>query len=173
VWPLLQPGQDPEGVPARVAFHLHRLGLRSTALAHVLGLSDPRYVADYVQGRADLTEQQAIQFAHLVQVPAEDLLRPLTADEAFAWRFYRISAANHRTVWQRARAAWQSSDLSMSQAATIMGFSSTYVSLALKPDGRRRILSFPPASHLANHCSFPADSLIAGLADPNPSNLQR
>ena len=90
MWPLLQPGQDPEGVPARVAFHLHSFGLRSTGLANVLGIS-ARYATDYLQGRVDLTEQQAIQFARLLQVNPAELIRPLTPEEAAEWRFYRIS----------------------------------------------------------------------------------
>jgi hypothetical protein len=137
VWPLLQLGQDPEGVPARVAFHLHSFGLRSTGLANVLGIS-ARYATDYLQGRVDLTEQQAIQFARLLQVNPAELIRPLTPEEAAEWRFYRISASHHVAVWQRARATWQHQGYSLSAAARLMGFTPAYVCLALQPDGRRR-----------------------------------
>jgi hypothetical protein len=169
VWPLLQPGQDPDGVSARMAFHLYRLGLRSTALSSLLGITDQRYVADLVQGRHALTERDVADFARIVQVHPDELLRPLTADEAYAWHFYRVSAANHVKVWHRARDAWQVQGMSLSGAARVMGFSPTHVCLALKPASRRRILALPPAARLAEACALPAgvDTFITGLEDPN------
>jgi antitoxin component HigA of HigAB toxin-antitoxin module len=157
-----------------VAFHLHSFGLHSTGLASVLGIP-ARYATDYLQGRVDLTEQQAIQFARLLQVTPAELIRPLTPEEAAEWRFYRISASHHVAVWQRTRFAWQSHGLSMNQAASSMGFTAPHVCLALKPEGRRRILPLPSAVKLATSCDLPAGAktFIADLTDPNPNNLQR
>jgi hypothetical protein len=153
-----------------MAFHLYRLGLRTTALSSLLGITDQRYVGDFVQGRNALNERHVSDFARLVQVAPEELLRPLTADEAEAWRFYRISAAHHVTVWHRARDAWQVQGLSLSGAARVMGFSPTHVCLALQPHRRRRILALPPAARLADACALPtgAEHFITGLEDPNP-----
>jgi predicted transcriptional regulator len=152
-----------------VAFHLRSFGLRSTGLASVLGIS-PRYATDYLHGRVELTEHQAINFARLLQISPDDLIRPLTPQEAAEWRFYRISAAHHVAVWQRARSIWQDHGYSLSAAARLMGFTPAYVCLALQPDGRRRTLSWPPALRLADTCRLPAgpETFIDGLEDPNP-----
>jgi plasmid maintenance system antidote protein VapI len=152
-----------------VAFHLRSLGLHSTGLASVLGIP-ARYATDYLHGRVDLTEHQASQFARLLQMSPDDLIRPLTPEEAAEWRFYRISAAHHVAVWQRARSTWQDHGYSQLAAARVMGFTPAYVCQALQPAGRRRTLSWPPALRLADACRLPAgpETFIDGLDDPNP-----
>jgi hypothetical protein len=155
-----------------VAFHLHSFGLRSTALSTVLGISKPHLFADYVHGRIALTERDAADFARFVQVPPDELLRPLSDDEAFAWRFYRISAAHHVTIWHRARDTWQLHGMSLSGAARVMGFSPTHACLALQPGSRRRILPLPPATRLADACAIDVRTFIAELDDPNPNQRQ-
>jgi hypothetical protein len=154
---------------------LHRLNLRSTALCAALATRDQRFAWDVVQGRLHLSERDAQALAAAVHLPSQELMRPLTAQEASEWRFYRISAAHHDVVWRRARDAWQRRGLSLTQAAHVMGFSPTHASLALKPDTRRRILALPPAARLADACALAAgaETFIIELDDPNPTKSDR
>jgi hypothetical protein len=109
------------------------------------------------------------------KLPFHELTRHLTDEEVAAWRFYRVSAAHHAIVWQRARDAWQQRGLTLTEAARVMGFTPAHSSLALKPDSRRRILALPPAARLADACALPAgaETFIIGLEDPNPAKSDR
>jgi hypothetical protein len=153
-----------------VAFHLSRLQLRSTALCSALPATQ-RFAADVVQGRLNLSPRDVQAIAAALQLPIEDLLRPLTPEEAGAWRFYRISAAHHAVVWGRARDMWLKHRMTMSDAARVMGVSPAIPSQALHTRNPRRvILTLPPAAKLADACVVPAgaEHFITGLEDPNP-----
>lgn len=164
-WPLLTPTQDPDGVPARFAYHLRRLGLTTTALKMLLPPRHHRLLNDYVAGRAPVVAKDVLAIASQLQLPPDDLLRPLTADEDRAWDFYRVSAANRSVVWGRASAAWSTLAINQREVADLMGLSATVVSSAAL--GRtKHILDYPPAARLAEACKLPdgAHSLIAGLS---------
>jgi hypothetical protein len=152
-----------------VAFHLRRLQVHSTALCSALPAKH-RFAADVVQGRLNLSTRDVAAIAAALQLPTEDLLRPLTAEEAGAWRFYRISAAHHAVVWGRARDTWLKHGMNMSAAARVMGVSPAIPSQALHVRTPRRILTLPPATRLADACALPAgaEHFITGLEDPNP-----
>lgn len=163
-WPLLRPGQDPEGLEARVAFHLHRLRLTGKQLRD----SSPRYDhSDLVQARCTLTPDDIAELAAALNITATDLSRPLTASERHEWDFYRYSAFNAGEVWQRAARLWRDRGFSDAQAATFMGLDPSIVAKNLR-SGRRpgnKVLTFVRVEQLLLAVRAPGgpEQLIASL----------
>jgi len=146
-WPLLADGQDPNGLEALVAYHLHRLRLTGRALAPVRYLSRPG-LQDLTQARRPLSDHKAALLAQALNVPPEELTRPLTSDEATAWAFYRASARAPRYVWRQAQSLWRSAGPSNRQAANVMGLPQHAPANALNLRRRPITLTFPPALRL-------------------------
>lgn len=166
-WPLLAQGQDPEGLEARVAFHLHRLKLIGHRL-RALGY-DPNDAADLAAARMPLRLSAISALAARLELDRAELTRPLTHDEQRVWAFYRASAADPSTVWRNARAIWRA-HYSDQQAADIMGLN---VSLVWRATARGRVvLSFERAARLTTALNI-ADGPEAFLPRPARNDAQR
>lgn len=98
--PVLPSGVAIDALEARIAFHLHRLGLTGTALSTVTeSRSD---AADIAAARVRLSSQEAERLALRLGVPSSELTRPLRPEETDAWTFYMRSAAKGPEMWLRA-----------------------------------------------------------------------
>lgn len=164
-WPLLRPGQDPDSLEARVAFHLHRLRLTGKRLRDASGRHDH---SDLVQARITLTAADVAVLAHILGLAPDDLSREPTSAESSEWRFYRYSAFNAGEVWQRAARLWRARGYSDKQAATFMGIDPALVVKNLKAGNRtgNKVLTFHRVARLLAAIGAPGDpdQLIAGLS---------
>jgi hypothetical protein len=154
-WPLLEDGQDPDGLEARVAFHLHRTGFVGARLAASSFLSRPD-LQSLAQGRLAISADDVIALARSLGLPPRQLLRSLDADEAACWRFYRTSARHRVHVWRRARACWETAGVSARLAASIMRIRNQSLTQALEDRARGRVLACEPASKLTSALEMPA-----------------
>ncbi len=66
------------------------------------------------------TQTRVADIAESLNVPAGELIRDLTEDEAREWAFYRTSAQHRTEVWRSAQYLWNRSGLSLRQAAKVM-----------------------------------------------------
>lgn len=181
-WPLLRTDQSPDTVSARLAFHLHRLGLTGRTLIDAHPIISPQRAADLTLGRLPLQLSNVPGFAALIGVPAEELTRPLTNAEHAEWFFYRVSARHAASVWASARATWCLHDLSVRQAATAMDLHHSFVLRNSNPRARNiSPLTLPPASRLTTalsttygpECFLPEryrDELSAWLLSSSPND---
>jgi len=147
-WPLLEDGQDPGSLQARVAYHLHRTGFVGVRLSASSFLSRPHLQA-LTQGRLPISAKDVARLAKRLGLPARQLLRPLEAHEAEAWGFYRTSARHRLYVWQRARACWQRAGINTRLAAGIMELRQQNLSQAFDDRPRGRVLAHEPALKLS------------------------
>jgi hypothetical protein len=148
-WPLLTDGQDPEGLEARVAFHLHRTGFLGKRLAASSFLSRP-HLQSLTQGRLAISAGEVAELAKKLGIPPRQLLRPLTPGEAALWAFYRTSARHRLHVWRRAQACWQFAGISARLAAAIMRIRIQNVAQAIDGGSSGRVLAREPAERLAD-----------------------
>lgn len=163
-WPLLRPGQDPESLEARVAFHLHRLRLTGKRLREASRRHDH---SDLVQARVVLTMDDVDRLARALGLPAHDLSRAPTPTEYAEWNFYRYSAFNAGEVWQRAARIWRSRGIADTLAANVMGLDPALVSKNLRSGNRtgNKILTFARVEQLLDTLGVPGspEQLIDGL----------
>lgn len=97
-----------------------------------------------------------IELANLLDVPPEELSRPLTDFEQAEWLYYRVSVRNAHVVWSNARSAWQQAGYSLRHAASVMLLHASFVSHNSKPGARRPSpLTLQPASRLTTALSTP------------------
>lgn len=141
-YPLLERGQDPASLDARVAFHLHRLKLTGRRLRDC-GFCPTYHVAELTQARLHLGMKDVCTLAHRLGIVTNELCRPLTAQEEFEWRFYRLSASRTEHVWKKAQKVWEERGLSLTEAAVIMGIERSVVSRNTKSGNKRGYRVFP------------------------------
>lgn len=155
-WPLLKKGQDPNALPARVAFHLRRLRLTGKALRDC-GFCGGQEVTEIAQARYSMTERDANQLAKRLDISPDELLRDLTEEEKAEWLFYRLSAADPEAVWSKAKAAWKAAEKTDTAAARIMELDRTVVSRNSKSGQKRgyRVLHYGAAQKLAAALKLP------------------
>lgn len=116
--PLLAPHQDPQGLEARVAFHLYRLGLNGTALRRI-GFSKTT-AADLANARIALSGR-VDTLAHDLGVDEQEITRPLTDNESASWSFYRRSARSGQSAWKTAAKRGREAGLSFYRMARVIG----------------------------------------------------
>jgi len=170
LWPVLDEGQDPESLEARVAFHLHRLNLVGEPLRNTAILPD-RHIALLSTARATLADRDIDELARRLCIHSTDLRRPLTDQETLEWRFYRVSARYPHEVWSRAKAAWEP-HMTHSHAARLLGLprQTLYLCIVDPPETPHTILSYKPALRLAADLGITPMDLIRGLeAQPEQS----
>lgn len=129
--PLLAPHQDPQGLEARVAFHLYRLGLNGTALRRI-GFSKTT-AADLANARIALS-RSVDTLAQDLGVDEHELTRPLTDDERTDWAFYRRSARSGQLAWKTAATRGREAGLSSYRVARVIGIDHRLVKRVL--DGK-------------------------------------
>lgn len=147
-WPLLDDGQDPGGLPARVAFHLHRTGFVGARLAASSFLSRP-HLQSLSQGRLPISTADVTSLAKRLGLTPRELLRPLHPEESERWGFYRTSARHRVHVWRRARACWDAAGLSARMAAAVMHIRFQNLTLGLDDRERGRVLTHEQAKKLS------------------------
>jgi len=172
-WPTLTESQDPDGLPARVAFHLHRLGYSATALTDA---GVPRRLARELR-RGSLPEQQidAAWLCHKIGLQrGESLARPLYQFERLEWDFYRVSARNVTQVWLNAANAWRP-QMSTSQAAKLLGFRRNHVAAVVAGTTQSPVLTWPAAEKLAGALQIQAGAkaFLEGLPPHPPYQNER
>ena len=148
---MLTRNQDPTGLSARVAFHLHRLNLTGTALrCRSDGILTQRTVTALSNARLQLTGLTINQLAGLLSLDVSELTRPLSADEAYEWAVYRASSAHRDIVWANAHSAWTTASLSIKDAAAIMKLSRSLLHRQVRHDvPANTTLTWPSAQRLA------------------------
>lgn len=159
-WPILLPDQSPEGLPARVAFHLHRLERTGSALIEA-GFQREEAV-DWAQGRRPLTVQQIYELAKRIAVDVDELVRPLTEAEQRSWEFYRTAAFDPVTVWCNAKILWEERGMTQRGVAKLLDMPPQRVSRAVK--GKRPVtMSYEMAVALAEALDIDVGWLLAGV----------
>jgi hypothetical protein len=167
VWPLLNDGQNPESLAARLAYHLHRTHNRTTALTRTGVTADKHVASDLVHGRMEVAASDLAFIAQRLGLLEADLSRPLSTQEEEAWAFYRISARHRLAVWERARSLWRGSNMPDIQAAQAMGLSKDALSRVYSA-GSRLIMRHEHAAGLGEAMgdnTLPA-ALIRELDEP-------
>lgn len=161
-WPLLDDRQDPQGLPARVAFNLHKLGLTATALQGLAGITRA-HARRLRQGSLPLREGD-VQWLHAALGLDDELVRELSELESLEWAFYRVSARYPVDVWRNAHAAW-APFLSLRDAAHLIGVPSQSLSGLVAGTRRHPILTRPPAETLADALGLEQgpETFIGGL----------
>lgn len=166
LWPVLDEGQDPDSLEARVAFHLHRLDLVGEPLRRC-AFVPIRHVGDVTSARSPLTSRDVLELAKRLGIDDGELSRPLTEAENEEWAFYRASMRNVLGVWHRAEKLWRHAGMSSADAADILGIDrrTLYRCLSNKD---AFALSFEGAQRLciAINLGSPAD-LIVDLENSN------
>jgi hypothetical protein len=171
-WPLLADRQNPKSLEARVAYHLHRLKLAGAPLRKS-GFLPQSHLAYISQGRMRLSRNDVLRLAEALAIDVDAITRALTTNESAEWEFYRTSARHPRQVWQRARALWQSVDISDAEACRILKISrptlaQSLVDPPLKP---RTTLSFAAAARLSTALKLPGGpaTFLQNLQSNDPS----
>lgn len=159
-WPLLENGQDPGSMQARVAYHLHRLKLTGRRLRDCR-YCPPYQVTEITQGRVFLQTKDVASLARCLAVEADELSRPLTAQEDVEWAFYRASASQGEKVWQKAHMAWDAAGWSITQAAHVMRLDRSVVQRNITPGNKRgyRVFPYAAAARLADALKRPEGAM--------------
>jgi hypothetical protein len=162
--PALLDHQDPEDLAARVAFHLHRLNISTTAL-RAAGQLTRAAARQMREGQLLLFPSDTRWLCAALEVEDGELTRPLTDEEQRDWQFYRTSVRHPAAVWARVGSAIAARGLSHAGTADIMGIQAPRVSASLNGAPRGLILQRPPAARLARHLELPLgpDTFIADL----------
>jgi CRP-like cAMP-binding protein len=161
--PLLADGQDPDGLAARVAFHLHRLGITT---AHLTQAEMYREIARQLRrGSVMLSTKDVAELATALQLDVHDLSRPLTDDEKAEWRFYRTSARQVTEVWRRVAEASTAHNFTQQQISELLEISKSAVSRAIRGERKTPVLNWHDAAKIADALQLPdgADAFISGL----------
>ena len=79
---------------------------------------------------------------------ASVLSRPLTAQEAIEWAFYRASASQAERAWKRAQELWEGRGMTLTQAALVMRIDRSVVTRNTRPANTRGYRVFPYAAAL-------------------------
>lgn len=145
--PLLHDNQDPEGLAAVVAYHLHALDISRDVLVQA-GI--PQVMARQLrQGALTLKHSDARDLAQLLQRDPEDLLSPLSEQQKSEWAFYRVSARHAAEVWKRVAAASTAANVTQRQLGVILGLPQRTVSKLLSGKQATPILQHDQADKFA------------------------
>lgn len=161
-WPLLTSGQAPTDLSARVAFHLHRLGIGTKKLRAATALSVIEAKALRV-GTSILTSADVARLEDALGLPGSELGRVLNQDEDLEWAFYRISARHPRQVWTNAVALARAANCSLRQIEKLTAIDHGNVSHILAGRTRRPVLTRPMATPLANHIGSVPEAFLDDL----------
>lgn len=145
--PLLQEGQDPEGLAARVSYHLHRLGITSLHLSQS-GM-DRDMARRLREGSQSLSAADINFLAQALQLETEDLSRPLSDDEKAEWAFYRASARQVTAVWRRVAETCTAHSISQNQLSQMLAISQSAISRAMGGQRRSPVLTWDHAIRIA------------------------
>jgi hypothetical protein len=160
---LLHEGQDPDGLAALVAFHLHRLGIPAGNLAQAdIGRDLARQLR---RGALSLSAKDVVHIATALQLEPSELCRPLTDDEKREWHFYRVSARQVTSVWRRVAEACTAHNFSQRKLSELLAFSESTISRALRGERKTPVLNWHQAASIASALELPegADTFISGL----------
>ena len=150
-----------------MAFHLHRIGLSTTALKDVLGLSVVQ-AREYRLGRVPLNMQDVRAFSSALNLEPNELARPLSVDESLEWRFYRVSARHVPEVWSKIGVILKEHRFAATRAASLVCIDATDFRRLIKGEKHTPVLQRPPACKLAAALGLEAPEVfIAGLIPPS------
>lgn len=162
-WPLLHDRQEPDELSARVAFHLHRIGISTTALQ--AGGFSRLAARDLRQARLLLELPDVAWLGASLALNLDDLARPLTVIEQLDWAFYRTSARHSQQTWQRVKALAAARGLSLRETATVLKQDSSHIRRVVSGKSHTPTLLRPPALWLADalHMESGPEAFIDGL----------
>ncbi|WP_409562209.1 hypothetical protein [Hyphomicrobium sp. MC8b] len=155
-----------------MAYHLHRLGISTTALTAAAGLH--RVEALHIRnGRSELSVKDLGFLADALRVPLEALTRLLDDGERLDWDFYRVSGRHPAAVWANVRKQVRAAGMSNAAAAQLLGFKRPNIVRAFS--GRpRHILYRPPGQTLAEAIGVgDAEVFLDGIAMADPHRSPR
>lgn len=161
--PLLEDGQDPDGLAARVAYHLYRLGITTTRLTQA---EMYREIARQLRrGSIMLSMKDVNELAAALQMDEHELSRHLTEDEKAEWAFYRTSARQVTEVWRRVAEASTAHNYSQRQLGELLGMSKSTINGVIRGDRKTPVLNWHDAAKIANEFDLPggADTFISAL----------
>lgn len=145
--PLLQDGQDPDGLAALVAYHLHQLNI---SRAHIERAGITQDVARRLrQGSLPLNAADVSALAATLGQDSEDLLRPLTDDEKHEWTFYRMSARQVTEVWRRVAEASTAHNYSQRQLGELLDLSQSVINRVMRGERKSPVLNWHDAKRIA------------------------
>lgn len=146
--PLLQHGQDPDGLAALVAYHLHRNGIDIKQLhAADITFETARQLR---QGTLQLNTDFVTQIATSLQLDTEDLTAPLTDDQKREWNFYRISARQVTEVWRRVAEASSAHSVSQRKLGELLEISQSAINRAINGERKSPVLNWHDAAKIAH-----------------------
>lgn len=141
-------GQDPEGLAALVAFHLHRLGIPPAELMQAeISRDHARHLR---RGSMNISTKDVIHIATALQLEPLELCRPLTDDENKEWHFYRISARQVTEVWRRVAEATTAHRFSQHQIGKTIGMSQSVINRVIRGERKSPVLNWHDASKIAS-----------------------
>lgn len=161
--PLLQDGQDPDGLAARVAYQLHKLNIGRADLERA-GITQDM-ARRLRQGSLAMSAADVASLAATLGREPEELLRPLTEDEKHEWNFYRVSARQVTEVWRRVAEASTAQNFTQQQLSELLEISKGAVSRAIRGERKTPVLSWHDAAKIAKELNLPegANTFISGL----------
>lgn len=166
--PLLQDNQDPEGLAARVAYHLHRLGI---SIKHLNQAHLTYEVARQLRlGSLQIRGPFIDQLCNALLLDANELVRPLNDDEVQEWRFYRVSARHATEVWRRVFESSTAQSLTQRELGKILEIPQSRINLLAAGKSNTPVLVWPQATRLAEALDLErgAEAFIGGLVEANP-----
>jgi hypothetical protein len=165
--------QDPNGLAARVAYHLHRHGISVKQLNQAGMTFDVARALR--QGKLQLNAFDVQHIAMAVQLEPEELSRALGEQEAATWRFYRIAARNATEVWRRVAAASTAANVSQRQLGMILRLPQRTLSKLLSGKASTPILHYEQADEFAGVIGVQqgADYFVEGFPERHDSQPSR
>lgn len=155
-----------------MAFHLHRLNLKGQHLR--TALADKAYLATALsQARIQVSTEFISALAGNLDVPADAIQRPLAAQEAREWYFYRESTRHQRHVWHQAKSLWVDAGFSQHAIAAVTGISQSHLSLIV--NGKKATtLDWQQADRLLQAIQRPRapETLLPEHAQPIPQKTE-
>ncbi len=151
--PLLQEGQDPNGLAARVAYHLHTLNISREALEKT-GITQ-ELARHLRQGTLPMKPEDVSSLAATLQRDPDDFLREPPEDEKRAWDFYRASARQVTEVWQRVAQASTAHSFSQHRLGKLLDIPQSDISRAIRGERKKPVLNWHDAVKIADALQLP------------------
>jgi transcriptional regulator with XRE-family HTH domain len=146
--PLLEDGQDPTGLAALVAYHLHRNNIGIKQLNSVgLTFDAARKLR---QGTLQLNSAFVNQIATDLQLDVSQLTLPLNDEQTAEWSFYRTSARQVTEVWRRVAEASSALNVSQQQLSDLLGIPKGNLSAVLRGERKTPVLNWHQARKIAD-----------------------
>lgn len=161
--PLLQDNQDPDGLAALVAYHLHRLGITTTHLTQAaMSRENARQLR---RGSLQLAQSDVQHLVSLLQLDSIDLLRPLTEEEQTEWKFYRLSARHSTEVWLRVAKSSTAANVTQRELSHLLAIPQRTLNKLLSGKTNTPSLQWDQATKLADvlNVQHGAQAFIFGL----------